>query len=171
MEETIITSPENRIQDARNAILKKELTITWETDPKKMDFSKLRWFPDHVLPGTYIIEYLPVNSLNKTYPDLVGEMGTPMLDLIDFVKTGAKIIPPAFIKIPEIVLDRRVVNNKIIVTTTKTGLQTHDGCHRLSLAKSIGLSVIPVIIFDYNERYKFIINRWVAVEGYNVSEV
>ncbi|MCE5175838.1 MAG: hypothetical protein ABFC90_07345 [Bacteroidales bacterium] len=40
------TAPEDRIKFAQRALLNKEITITWETDPKQFDFSKLRGFED-----------------------------------------------------------------------------------------------------------------------------
>jgi hypothetical protein len=142
------------------------MKIEWETDRNKMDFSKLRWFPEHLLNKPFKIEYSPINLLNKRYPDLFVNRDIEMNNLIDFVNTGVKIIPPSFIRMPKILLSRQNENNMITEKFTKIGLQIHDGCHRISLAKALGITEIPILIFDYEDEFKHSINRWVVVEGY-----
>lgn len=140
--------------------------IKWEIEPDKMDFSKLRWFPEYLLAKPFKIEYVtPQKILNKLYPDIFTNRDNEMNNLIDFVNLGEKVIPPAFVRIPKILIQRYEENNKTVEIYTKTGLQIHDGCHRISLAKGLGLTKIPILIFDYGEHCKFSINRWVAIEG------
>jgi hypothetical protein len=143
------------------------MELKWETDKDKMDFSKLRWFPEELLFKPFQIEYVPTaNLLHKLYPDLFNNRDNEMNNLIDFANTGVKIIPPSFIRMPKLLLSREKKNNIITETFTKQGLCIHDGCHRVSLAKGVGLTEIPILIFDFDADCNRSIMNWVAREGY-----
>jgi len=155
----------DRVQRLKTSL--QTLKIEWETDRDKMDFLKLRWFPEELLSKPFQIEYVSTtNLMHKLYPDLFNNRDNEMNNLIDFANTGAKIIPPSFIRMPKLLLSRKKENDIITENFTKQGLCIHDGCHRISLAKGVGLTEIPILIFDFNEDCKHSIMNWVAREGY-----
>jgi len=141
--------------------------IDWEIDRTKIDFSKLIDFPEYLQNKPFKIEYVPTeNSINKLYNDSFTNRDEGMNNLIDFVNVGAKIIPPAFVRIPRILLSQKKEGNIITETFTKQGLCIQDGCHKIFLAKALGIKEIPILIFDFDKDSEFSIIRWVAMEGY-----
>lgn len=136
--------------EATNSDALNGLNITWETDPAKMELRNLTDFPEWY-PATFKIEYHPTEELNRFMPDHFSLMDEKMISLIDFVKCGEKLIPPAFIKIPRSLLEQNILEGKIIEAYSKEGLQLHDGRHRLSLAVAMGITEIPVIVCDLGE--------------------
>ena len=126
------------------------LNITWETDPAKMELQNLTDFPEWY-PATFKIEYHPTEELNRFMPDHFSLMDEKMISLIDFVKCGEKLIPPAFVNMPRVLLERSILEGKTIESYSKECLDINDGRHRLSLAVAMGITEIPVIVCDLGE--------------------
>lgn len=145
----------NRISRAHEII--KTITINWETDVNKMDFSKLRsggvWHGE--LKGIRYIKPPFVKS------DMF-EMDDSMINLIFFIKEDKnKIIPPFLLETYEIRNGKRELNEHSYYM---------DGNHRAQLSEKLKLQVIPIIVFERNE-YLFEIGKYYLDLKENVLNV
>lgn len=145
----------------------KELNIIWDIECQNHDYSKLATPETVLFNKKFTLEYHPLNTLNSEdgWPDLVAEMGERMINLINFVKAGHKVIPPQFVRIPELFLHDIDTGFCKIGIYTIPGLCIADGCHRVSLAKSIGLSKIPILIYDFDQDMEWMLMRYSAIKG------
>lgn len=146
-------------------VIKNGLKIEWETDLEKMDFSKLRTPHDILSDKKFKIEYHQLSELNSDsrWPNLVTEMDEAMINLIDFIKAGNKVIPPQIIRVPKIY--HEITLDRLYRGFTKEGLDVADGCHRISLAKNLGHIQIPCLVYDFQEEFRCLLMHWVCING------
>jgi hypothetical protein len=133
--------------------------INWEMDITKMNFSKLR---SPVSFGrtqkTMRIEKInPMITENPYYDEnnkeLFSNNDTPlMMDLAELVISGSKIIPPIYCETHKVIDGEKVFVEKASLL---------DGSHRLRLATYMGLTEIPIIVFDRVLEYCFSVDKWV----------
>lgn len=146
----------NRVRGIKDAL--RVTPIIWETDIKKMDFSKLKSPVSFGRTGsTMRVETInPINTKNP-YCDgsdkelFFGNDIPIMMDLAELVISGEKIIPPIFCETYRVIDGERVF-------VDRTGLM--DGSHRLRLSAYMGLTEIPIIAFDRVCEYCFSPDKW-----------
>jgi len=145
---------QQRTCDAKKIL--NELKIDWELDLNKMNFGDLR---DSGLD--YIKNFNPKIDTKKIeiwYNGLEGDakdIFKPadidiILDLIEFVQTGKKVIPPVIV-IPVHILDGEKKYFRPVIL---------DGVHRIRLARYLGEAEVPVISYDYTRKYIFTKAKW-----------
>jgi hypothetical protein len=144
--------------------------MDWELDLNKINFGKLR---DSGFD--YIKMYSPKIGKRKISIWCDGTEGDPkklfysndvdiVLDLIEFVQTGKKIIPPIAV-IPIHIIDGKKTSFEVVVL---------DGWHRIRLARYLGYSEVPLILYEYTRRYAFTKAKWTikrTTNKYNVSSL
>lgn len=146
----------NRVRGIKDALL--ATPIIWETDTKKIDFSKLRTPISFGRTG----ETMRIDTINplvaanpywdENNKELFSGNDTPiMMDLAELVISGEKIIPPIYC------LTYRVIDGERVLVDN-TGLM--DGSHRLRLSAYMGLTEIPIIVFDRVLEYSFSPDKW-----------
>ena len=146
----------NRIRKIEDAL--KATPIIWETDIKKIDFSKLRTPISFGRTG----ETMRIDTINPLVAadpywdannkELFSGNDTPiMMDLAELVISGEKIIPPIYC------LTYRVIDGERVFVDN-TGLM--DGSHRLRLSAYLKLTEIPIIVFDRVFEYSFSPEKW-----------
>lgn len=121
-----------RIEAAKSKL--PTLKIDWETDIEKIDFSKLYSFQSVKDINLTIIriEMIPVERMDDNL--FYGEDAERMLNLIEFVDNGKKIIPPLSC------IDYTIKDGEKIICSD---MHPADGLHRRKLASAIGLLKYP----------------------------
>lgn len=151
----------NKIKQQKDAI-SKGLKIEWETDPKKMQFEKLRSYDG--LKGMFGSEILRVeeySTISHRYTDIfIGDIQSHM-EMIDIIMNGEKLIPP-------IASEGYAIVDGQEKMVRPAGIS--DGYHRLNLAKYFGLDTIPVVVFKTYEGYWFTPEKW-SFEGPVIRDV
>lgn len=114
------------------------INIIWETDIEKikLDFPNLR---SHVKFNDGLeIKYLAKNEYNYCeYNDgILSFCDDSMADLVDFIESGKKIIPPLISQ--EVQMNEWVIDNY--------GMDVCDGNHRLRIALEMGIEQIPFLV-------------------------
>lgn len=147
-----------------------QLEINWETDVGKMEFDKLR--ADYNLKISYSdleISKIKVDysdGLNyDNFDDLLSFMWQPpevMLNLLEFIMSGKKVIPPMYVSNYEIKNGVKIKN---------TNLFLHDGNHRIRVAQYIGLLEIPIVINNWNASITFSISEITMTRHNNYDKV
>lgn len=138
------------IDSLRNGTAK--LDWQWETDIKKMDFSKLRSRisvdPDQELMILKLEDIHAPDNREQFFRDPATK------NLVHFIEQGNKIIPPvgAFSSIIE---DGEKVSECFY---------SSDGAHRVNLAYLLGKKEIPVLAKKIVSQYSFTLGQWVFEE-------
>lgn len=135
--------------------LKKELpniVLQWETDPVKIDFKKLRSYKG--LESYFSQEMLRIENV-----DISNEIATydvlsnpSCIDMLEIILNGGKLIPPAFIE------RYAIVDGKEQKVSSVSG--GFDGLNRMGLARSFGLTSIPVCVFKTYAGHWFTPDQW-----------
>lgn len=146
-----------RIKDIETNI--KKLKIDWQTDLALIDFSVLHSevrIP--ALPFQQIkIEWFPVVEVCAT---VQGELFKNVdlhriVNLIDLIEAGVKIIPIIAIR------DIEIVNGEIRETSTRPINElVFDGKHRQILSKYSNQTEIPVVVVEQVARIIFSLDLW-----------
>lgn len=114
------------------------IDIIWETDIEKikLEFPNLR--SNVEFNDSLEIKYLAKNEYNyyETNNGIFPFCDDSMIDLVDFIESGKKIIPPLISQEAE--MNEWVIDNKQIIV--------RDGNHRLRLAREMGIEQIPFLI-------------------------
>lgn len=145
---------QNRIIEAKKIL--DNLKIDWELDLNKINLADLR---DSGFD--YIKIYHPKIEKRKIEIWCDGREGNPkdifhpgdidiVLDLIEFVQTGKKIIPPVAV-IPVHVVDGEKRCFEVFIL---------DGLHRIRLARCLGEIEVPLITYEYARKYIFTKEQW-----------
>lgn len=132
------------------------LKIEWELDLNKMNLRELR---DSGFG--FIKNYMPVigsRRIDSWYDGTEGDLkaifhpndADIMLDLIEFVQTGKKIIPPLAV-IPVHIIDGEKTTFESVIL---------DGVHRIRLARRLGHSEVPLVLYEYTKKYAFSKSNW-----------
>lgn len=127
------------------------LKIEWETDIEKMDFSKLKSFSnsDKINYTTAQLKTIPLEKIEENL-FIVGDTER-MLNLIELVSSGKKIIPPMY------AIEYVIRNGEKMIYNQFNSL---DGSHRKKLASYLGLTEIPVVVFERMKKYQFTVSKW-----------
>lgn len=156
-----------RIENARDKLLKAK--IDWETDIDKMHFENLR--ADYNLKISYTdlelskikVDY--TDNINYTnFDDLLSFREHPenMLNLVEFIISKKKVIPPMYVSNCEII---NGVKNK------DPNILLHDGNHRTRVAQYLGLLEIPIVINNWNARFTFSLSEVTMIRCNNFDVV
>jgi len=147
-----------------------DLKINWDLDLSNMDFENLRdcnfGFVKNCSPK------IETRRIDIWYD---GNEGDPKdifypqtiditLDLIEFVQTGKKVIPPIAV-IQVCIVDGEKTSQKMTLL---------DGFHRLKLARYLGEIEIPIILFEDTRQYIFTKGKWTLTRNddeYKVSNL
>lgn len=144
-----------RMGEAKNAL--DTLTINWETDINKMDFSKLRSYKG--LESCFSRELLRIENVdisNEMAPDYVlGNQS--FIEMLDILINGGKLIPPAYVE------RYAIIDGKEQKTSSVAG--GFDGMHRVMLARHFGLDTIPVCVFKEYDGHWFTPTKWTFESG------
>lgn len=163
-----------KIEEARREVSRKEFEITWELDnidfgclnnaphiffkppfknkyktalqPFRIEYHRIC----HICPNPELAIFtdnlnVPFNLLSEDLIFYLNENLTCMLRLMEFVKSGKRVIPPICSREYLLVNGQWVINTNI---KSVSGLNIPDGAHRLCLTYWKGLNYIPVIVFD-----------------------
>lgn len=134
-----------RIERCKKAL--PTLKINWETDIEKMPFQEMyggdwiyrNWRPTK--SETYKLEK------DESHNEIVfTEYDFKMLNLIELVMSGAKIIPPIF------AIEYQIIDGEKSILTP---LHLVDGTHRVWLSRYLGLTEIPITITEIIQKYGF----------------
>lgn len=143
-EEQALINVDQRVKEAQSLVSNNELTLFWEIE--NIELTLLRNLESEFLNRPFEIEYLQIDHIFKRVPLFISniEDDQTMLDLIDLVKNGTRIIPPIVIREYSLIDDKweRLFNDN------ESGMFLNDGHHRMRLAHAMGLSEIPVLVFD-----------------------
>lgn len=149
-----------------------DLKIEWDLDFKNYQFEKLRGYPENLLHKTFSVEVHKLETLNKVlYPNFLEHPDNEIINLIEFVRAGNKVIPPAFLRIPKILIGTRINGAEIFQIYTKPDLSVQDGCHRVSLAKNIGLDNIPILVYEFDEDFSYHLVNYIYRVGIQIEQV
>ncbi|MCE5175839.1 MAG: hypothetical protein ABFC90_07350 [Bacteroidales bacterium] len=132
------------------------LKMDWEFDLNKMNFGELR---DSNFD--WIKMYNPKIGARKIDIWYDGNEGDPkdifhqqnidiILDLIEFVQTGKKVIPPIAV-IPIHIIDGKRISFEVVLL---------DGLHRIRLARYLGETEVPMVLYEYTRKYAFTKAKW-----------
>lgn len=149
----IISERISRIDIVKNL---QGLSIEWEKDITKMDFSALRsgaLFDINYKYQTIRIENQPIDigtDIDCWFRD------PATFNLIDFIKKGNKLIPP--VKVNQLEYCGTTHTTRYMSTGT-------DGNHRQFIYQYLGFKEIPMIIVDKTCRFMFPIDMW----GFDVT--
>lgn len=132
---------ERRIAEA--AIRSGAIRIQWETDVRLIDLGKLRSFKGVSTPQTLRCEMINMKQMRTTIgicplfgsDPCIGDK--QILELLDLIENGVKIIPPVFERMSYYTDD---------VKQSEEGLCFSDGSHRLRIANALGLDEIPILV-------------------------
>lgn len=134
----------------KEIIKNKEIDIDWETDKSKIDLSVLRSYSDcENVPVAQSIEYIETEKISQSIPLFCENLSdsAQIMELVELIKTGRKIIPPVF-----------NIYVKIIdgVVKSESELMFRDGMHRIRIASALELKEIPIIVNKtYSHFYHF----------------
>lgn len=142
----------DKIKQQKEAI-KQGLEIVWETDPKKMQFDKLR---SYQMVKNNDREVLRVEDFDITqsgrYDIFVGE-NQSYIEMMDILIAGGKLIPPMATE------GYAIVDGEEKMVRPFSGLS--DGFHRVNFARYFGLDTVPVVVFKTFIGYWFTPERWI----------
>lgn len=176
-DETVDSKPRNRTsfvvtqQRLYKAIkILNNLKIDWEFDLNKMNFENLR---DSCYG--FVKNYNPRIETRKIDIWYDGNEGDPKdifypqtiditLDLIEFVQTGKKVIPPIAVILTNILDGEKICPEMILL----------DGFHRLKLARYLGETEVPLILYEDTNRHIFTKGKWALTKNddeYKVSSL
>lgn len=133
-----------------------DLKMNWELDLNKMNLTNLR---DSGFD--YIKNYNPKIETRNIEIWCDGTEGDPkdifhpenidiILDLIEFVQTGKKVIPP-ITAVPIHFIDGEKTSFRDVIL---------DGVHRIRLSRYLGEMEVPVITYEYARKYLFTKGKW-----------
>lgn len=136
------------------------LTIDWETDIDKCDFSVLQSeikMPPKDRYDAKIEWYTAADVLVKVEQCKIFENVDlhRLLNLVDLIDSGIKIIPPIAMRSVEI-----IDGESVLIGNTPINSLISDGTHRLILSKLSNQTKIPVIIIDQIIRFVFSKDLW-----------
>ncbi len=145
---------QQRLCEAKKTL--SDLKINWELALNKVNLMNLR---DSGFD--YIKNYNPKIDTRKIEIWYNGFEGDPgdifhkenidiILDLIEFVQTGKKVVPPITV-IPVHILDGEKIYFRDVIL---------DGVHRIRLARYLGETEVPVITYEYTRKYIFTKSKW-----------
>jgi len=151
---TSVIVTQQRLYEAKKIL--NELEINWDLDLSNMNFENLR---DSCFG--FIKDCSPKIETRKIDIWYDGNEGDPKdifypqtidltLDLIEFVQTGKKVIPPIAMMLIHIVDGEK----------TYPEISLLDGFQRLKLARYLGKTEIPIISFEDTRQYKFTMGKW-----------
>ncbi|MEA4937207.1 MAG: hypothetical protein VB102_11280 [Paludibacter sp.] len=173
-DETVDSKPRNRtsfiVTQQRLYEAKKilnNLKIDWEFDINKMNFENLR---DSCYG--FVKNYNGRIETRKIDIWYDGDEGDPKdifypqtiditLDLIEFVQTGKKVIPPIAVILTNYSDGEKICPEIILL----------DGFHRLKLARYLGETEIPLILFEDTNQYKFTKGKWTLAKNTDECKV
>lgn len=133
----------------------KNLKIEWETDPEKMNFTKLRSYSSikkYVDLGVLRVEERDITQ--HEYIDIFEGDVQSHMEMIDILLNGGKLIPPSTTEGYAIVDG---VEKMVRPSGTSGG---NDGTHRYNLARYFGLKTVPVVVLKSFEGYWFTPGLW-----------
>jgi hypothetical protein len=159
---------QQRLCDAKKIL--NDLRINWEVDLNKINLRDLR-----DSDFDYIKIYSPKIETRKIEIWYDGNEGDPkdifhpenidiVLDLIEFVQTGKKVIPPITVIPIHIIDGEKTSFNPVIL----------DGLHRIRLARYLGETEVPLIAYEYTRKYLFTKAKWTikrSTDKYKVSSL
>lgn len=150
-----------RIEEAK-ITLDSLTTIDWETDIEKMEFDKLYGggclseSDTFLRMDTLSIEQDPdIHSLFSSITD-----SERMVNLIELMASGAKIIPFTHI------IESYTLDGVKMITDNISFI---DGSHRKRIASYLGLTEIPVVVFERIGYHLFTPGKWIF-EGQRIRE-
>ena len=134
----------------KEIIKNKEINIDWETDKSKIDLSVLRSYSDSEnVPVAQSIEYIETEKISQSNPLFFESLSdsAQIVELVELIKTGRKIIPPIFN------IDIKTIDG---VVKSESELMFRDGMHRIRIASALELKEIPIIVTKtYSHFYHF----------------
>jgi hypothetical protein len=147
-----------RIKEAK-ITLDSFTTIDWETDIEKMEFDKL--FGGGCLSETDTFLRMDTLSIepdpDKDKDTLFGSItdSERMVNLIELMASGAKIIPFTHL------VESYTLDGVKMITDNISFI---DGSHRSRIASYLGLTEIPVVVFERIGYHLFTPGKWIFEE-------
>jgi len=146
------------------------LKINWEFDLNKMNLESLR-----DSGYGFVINCDPKIKIRRIDIWYDGNEGDPKdifypqtidltLDLIEFIQTGKKIIPPIAVVLVHLIDGEKTYPEMILL----------DGFQRLKLARYLGETEIPIIFFEDTNQCNFTKEKWTLTRNadeYKVSNL
>lgn len=167
----------------------KNLTINWETDLNRMNFSDLRSY--EFLRSSGFLNFDIKDKYQKVRLDTIDISNEYMYfkvedialysqddgtrDLINFIGKKNKIIPPLY----ETALE---YSGETFETRQLYPIRRFDGHHRVFVSFFSGLKKIPIVVVERVKKFSFPIDKWdfestdesftaISKDGNNIIEV
>lgn len=141
-----------RIEKAKQTI-DSFTVINWEKDVEKMDFRSLYGGGGIQKTDTFIridtIKIEPNPDKEALFQSVLDS--ERIVNLIELMASGEKIIPPMYADVYDIKDGEKVINE---------AMWFFDGAHRKRIAGFLQLSEIPVVVFERVRGYLFSPNKW-----------
>ena len=131
-----------------------KLKVNWETDLEQMNFSFLRSNPDCDIKNSRMDKINPITEFGDIKEAARDFLNDPFTyDLIEFIETGNKVIPPLYINPLE-------YDGQTFSTKETSNLFRVDGTHRVLVSSYLGLKEIPIIVHEKIVKYSFPVEKW-----------
>ena len=140
-----------RIEKAKQTL--DTLTINWATDISEIDFNKIPGKGGLLNRDKFIKVSKRAIEPNPDKEALFQSVldSERIVDLIELMASGEKIIPPMYADIYDL------KDGELIL---KESMWFIDGSHRTRIASFLQLPEIPIVVFERINRYLFTPNLW-----------